>query len=97
MMPAGTQPFHRTDLRGDQTPQFTGNTSLDPSNYLQTSHHMTSQYDHIMNAPRQTGDEIKALLENIKPDMDLPPEQREDTPRGMKFPLVGLVVIEMTH
>jgi hypothetical protein len=48
---------------------------------------MADQYDYIVNDPRKTNDEIKALLENIRPDVDLPREDREGTPVGLKYPL----------
>jgi hypothetical protein len=43
-----------------------------------------------MNDPRKTNEEIKALIENIRPDEDLPAENREGTPEGLKYPLVCL-------
>lgn len=46
------------------------------------------QVDYIVNDPRKTTEEIKALLENIRPDTDLPAENREGTPDGLKYPLV---------
>ena len=49
---------------------------------------MNEQLDYIMNDPRKTNDEIKALIENIRPDEDLPAENREGTPEGLKYPLV---------
>ena len=38
--------------------------------------------------PTRTRDEIKSLLENIRPDEDLPPQNREGTPEAMKYPLM---------
>jgi hypothetical protein len=52
---------------------------------------MAAQVDYVMNDPRKTRDEIKDLLENIKPDVDLPPESREGTPDALKYPLVSAV------
>lgn len=49
---------------------------------------MAEQYDYIVNDPRKTHAEIKSLLENIRPDLDLPAENREGTPAGLKYPLV---------
>ena len=49
---------------------------------------MNEQLDYIMNDPRKTNDEIKALIENIRPDEDLPAENREGTPEGLRYPLV---------
>lgn len=50
---------------------------------------VAGQLDYIINDPRKTNDEIKALIENIRPDEDLPAENREGTPDGLKYPLVG--------
>ena len=50
---------------------------------------MAGQLDYIMNDPRKTNQEIKELLENIRPDADLPPEDREGTPDGLVYPLVS--------
>ena len=49
---------------------------------------MFDQAAHIVNDPRKTNQEIKELLENIRPDVDLPPEDREGTPDGLVYPLV---------
>jgi hypothetical protein len=53
---------------------------------------MAEQYDYIMNDPRKTNDEIKSLLENIQPDVELPKENREGTPDGLKYPLVSIEI-----
>ncbi|KAH8816892.1 SNF2 family N-terminal domain-containing protein [Xylogone sp. PMI_703] len=45
------------------------------------------QVDYIVNDPRKTTEEITALLENIRPDSELPAENREGTPDGLKYPL----------
>jgi hypothetical protein len=47
------------------------------------------QLDYIVNDPRKTNEEIKALIENIRPDEELPVEDREGTPEGLKYPLVS--------
>jgi hypothetical protein len=49
---------------------------------------MAEQADYIMNDPRKTTQEIKELLENIRPDVELPPEDREGTPDGLVYGLV---------
>lgn len=54
-----------------------------------TNERMGEQFDYIMNDPRKTNDEIKTLLENIRPDADLPAEDREGTPDGLVYPLVS--------
>ncbi|KFY47309.1 hypothetical protein V494_00064 [Pseudogymnoascus sp. VKM F-4513 (FW-928)] len=37
--------------------------------------------------PRKTEKEIQDLLENIRPDTEIPVENREGTPEGLKYPL----------
>lgn len=54
---------------------------------------LAGQLDYIMNDPRKTNEEIKALIENIRPDEDLPAENREGTPEGLKYPLVGFPAV----
>ena len=44
--------------------------------------------DYVTNDPTRTSEEIKSLLENIRPDEDLPPENREGTPEAMTYPLM---------
>ena len=44
--------------------------------------------DYLSNDPTRTAEEIKTLLENIRPDEELPPENREGTPDAMKYPLM---------
>ena len=49
---------------------------------------MQAQYNYVVNDPRKTDEEIRALLANIRPDEDLPKEDREGTPDAMAYPLV---------
>jgi SNF2 family DNA or RNA helicase len=42
----------------------------------------------LIHDPRKTEQEIKELLENIRPDDDLPKENREGTPEALKYPLM---------
>jgi len=37
--------------------------------------------------PRKTEEEIRDLLSNIRPDMDIPEEERGETPEALKYPL----------
>ncbi len=46
------------------------------------------RYDYIANDPTKTKDELTSLLENIRPDEELPPENREGTPERMTYPLM---------
>lgn len=45
-------------------------------------------WGHLLNDPAKTREELEALLRNIRPDEDLPPEMRIDTPVAMQFPLM---------
>ncbi len=45
-------------------------------------------FDYVTNDPTKPREEIKRLLENIRPDIELPPEDREGTPEAMKYPLM---------
>lgn len=58
-----------------------------PPTHLTTE--MRDRMDHVMNDPRKTEKEIKDLLENIKADIEIPLEDREGTPEGLKYPLVS--------
>jgi len=62
---------------------------LDSVSRYDFSGQMLEQFEYIVNDPRKTNEEIKSLLENIRPDVDLPAESREGTPAGLKYPLVG--------
>lgn len=44
--------------------------------------------DHIRADPTKSLEEIKTLMENIRPDMEIPPEDREGTPPEMTYPLM---------
>lgn len=44
--------------------------------------------DYLTHDPTRTTAEIKSLLENIRPDEDLPEQDREGTPEAMKYPLM---------
>ncbi|EKD14371.1 uncharacterized protein L3040_008273 [Drepanopeziza brunnea f. sp. 'multigermtubi'] len=57
------------------------------SAYLGLNDHMLDQLGYIMNDPRKNAEEIKNLLENIRPDEEVAPEDREGTPEGLVYPL----------
>ena len=46
------------------------------------------RYNYLTNDPTRTSTEIKDLLENIRPDEELPPENREGTPDAMLYNLM---------
>ncbi|KXJ93695.1 SNF2 family N-terminal domain-domain-containing protein [Microdochium bolleyi] len=41
----------------------------------------------IVDDPRKNEEEIRELLANIRPDMDIPEEDRKDDPAGLRYPL----------
>ena len=59
----------------------------DPKNRELVDRYM-DRYNYLTNDPTRTSAEIKSLLENIRPDEDLPPENREGTPDAMTYPLM---------
>ncbi len=84
-----SQSFANHDPLADIIRRSGGNNYDELQEYLNLGPSMNDQLDYIMNDPRKNADEIKNLLENIKPDVDLPPENREGTPEGLVYPLVG--------
>lgn len=44
--------------------------------------------NHINNDPTKTSEQLRSLMENIRPDMEIPPEDREGTPDDMTYPLM---------
>ncbi|QSZ37141.1 hypothetical protein DSL72_009235 [Monilinia vaccinii-corymbosi] len=70
---------------------------FDPySSPSQFTSEMRDRMDHVMNDPRKTEKEIKDLLENIKADIEIPLEDREGTPEGLKYPLYEHQKIALT-
>lgn len=64
-----------------------GINANDPVNRRLVESYM-DRVDYISHHPTRTAEEIKSLLENIRPDEDLPPENREGTPAAMTYPLM---------
>ena len=60
---------------------------LDPSDRQMYDDYL-ERIDHVSHDPTKTKDEIKTLLQNIRPDEDLPPQNREGTPEAMTYPLL---------
>lgn len=56
---------------------------------MKLSTEMMGRMEDIINDPRKTEKEIKDLLDNIKADIEIPLENREGTPEGLKYPLVS--------
>lgn len=67
-----------------------GNHAIDmngPQNQQWLDQYM-DRYNYLKNDPTKTTAEIKSLLENIRPDEEFPPENREGTPDAMTHPLM---------
>ena len=64
-----------------------GINANDPANRQMYASYM-DRVDYVTHDPTRTAAEIKSLLENIRPDEDLPPENREGTPDAMTYPLM---------
>jgi SNF2 family DNA or RNA helicase len=61
--------------------------SMTDGNGNPLSERLTNYLDDYVNDPRKTDADIKQLLSNIRPDMDVPEEERGETPEAMKYPL----------
>ncbi|KAH7310958.1 SNF2 family N-terminal domain-containing protein [Rhexocercosporidium sp. MPI-PUGE-AT-0058] len=57
------------------------------SEYLRLDQQRIDQLGYVMNDPRKNAEEIQALLENIQPDVEITPENREGTPEALVYPL----------
>jgi len=64
-----------------------GYSADDPANRRLYEQYL-DRVDYITHDPTRTAADIKNLLENIRPDEDLPPEDREGTPEAMTYPLM---------
>ncbi len=82
--PTGLQYAPITGVSRDNGPQTIGNAYQ--ANRGQPSNKLKQLRDQC--EPGRTPEELKKLLENIRPDEDIPPEQREGTPKGMNTQLM---------
>ena len=61
--------------------------------YNPANQELVDQYrervDYLIHDPNRTTAEIKSLLENIRPDEDLPEKDRQGTPEAMKYGLMN--------
>ncbi|ATZ52859.1 Bculs1 [Botrytis cinerea B05.10] len=71
------------------------NLSFLPTPFAYTPQ-MTERMEHVINDPRKTEKEIKDLLENIKAEIEIPLEDREGTPEGLRYPLYEHQKIALT-
>ncbi|SPQ19048.1 f785f566-b04f-4de8-b33a-3f32fa42f9e3 [Thermothielavioides terrestris] len=51
------------------------------------SERLVNFLDDYVNDPRKTEEDITQLLSNIRPDMEIPEEERGETPEAMRYPL----------
>lgn len=80
--PSMTEPFSATEIANT-------NFALHKMDTADTSqfNNYVDRVTYLQNDPTRTKAEIKALLENIRPDEELP-ENREGTPEAMTYPLM---------
>ncbi|KAI9848321.1 MAG: hypothetical protein M1837_000585 [Sclerophora amabilis] len=90
------KPFNSSSGAGQ--PGYSSSRMADPYSYpyggapygyrQPTTANEAAYYDYVTNDPTKNREEIKSLLENIKPDVELPPADREGTPEAMKYRLM---------
>ncbi|OWP03759.1 hypothetical protein B2J93_7246 [Marssonina coronariae] len=81
---AGPSLVPNVNLNGDL---FARNSIGEPSDFMNPGAGMQDQLEIPVNDPRRTAQEIQDLLENIRPDAELAPEDREGTPEGLAYAL----------
>ena len=74
----GTENFYQRNMT---------RAGLDPMD-VELMNRYRERYDYIAHDPTRTLREMKELLENIRPDEDLPPENREGTPAAMVYKMM---------
>ncbi|KAH0553208.1 hypothetical protein GP486_006618 [Trichoglossum hirsutum] len=83
-----TSSFRQTNNNNSLSIVDTNGTSLIGNYNRQRTAREISYIEYVTHDPTKTAEEIKNLLENIRPDAELPPENREGTPAAMKYPLM---------
>lgn len=81
----GAVPSQYVRAVGSVYPMGTSNKPLDLDSFRERN---PEYFDYVTNDPTKTLEEMKALLENIRPDEELPPEAREGTPDALTYPLL---------
>ena len=84
--PSGLDPLVSLDAQHDFLNNALSQHGMRPDDPLFEQY--LERVDYLTNDPTRTTAEIKSLLENIRPDEDLPPENREGTPDGMRWGLM---------
>ena len=85
--PSSNVPNAFGELAHTLSPSTAPHPDVHASN-VQTDPSVADYVNYVTNHPTKTDDEIRSLLENIRPDMELPPENREGTPEAMRYPLM---------
>lgn len=80
----GGQPSLASTIHRANNIDFQNMTDLD-GNPLNPR--LANYLDDFVHNPVKTEEEIQQLLSNIRPDMEIPEEERGETPAGMKYPL----------
>ena len=57
---------------------------------------ITNYMQDVIDDPRKSAEQIKELLSNIRPDMDIPVEDRQGTPDAMKYALMPHQQVALT-
>ena len=73
------------------------NTYDELTRSLSNPYHEPDLDHYTMNDPHKTAQELKELLENIRPDDEPQPEDREPTPEGLKESLVSDLSLLYAH
>jgi SNF2 family DNA or RNA helicase len=78
---------YRLPVPTHSIPPVPSNNTFDPPTVFGGNRHIP-ELDYLSADPTKNAEEINKLLENIRPDEDLPPEMREGTPDSLKLPLL---------
>ncbi|KAG4430417.1 hypothetical protein IFR05_014107 [Cadophora sp. M221] len=92
----GYGPANPNPNLADLIARANGNNYGEISEYLHLDQQRMDQLQYVMNDPRKNAEEIQVLLENIRPDVDLAPEDREGTPEALVYPLYEHQKIALT-
>ncbi|KAF7955746.1 hypothetical protein EAE96_004670 [Botrytis aclada] len=95
MGPTNFNSLRGTVSNGGNFPDVKSNLSFLSPSFAYTPQ-MTERMEHVINDPRKTEKEIKDLLENIKAEIEIPLEDREGTPEGLRYPLYEHQKIALT-
>lgn len=81
------EPLPTLDSIIRRTSQYDYNNMTDANGRL-LDPRIREYYNNVVDDPRKNDEEkIRELLSNIRPDMDIPQEERGETPEALKYPL----------